>query len=162
MSGAPVQEASYVGGVAIHRSPHHQYLLHKRQRVTRRMAPAFAGVRGHARSHRDSVSPKPARYLWELACLRWAAKRPRRSRIRTLNMAACGGLFAGEPAPTRRAPWPRPAYSAWHRQCQQQCLPLTHVIAPSRFLTSLTYWQPSKSRHRDYQEAPAMFRASTT
>lgn len=39
---------------------------------------------------------------------------------------------------------------------------LTHVIAPSRFLTSLAYWRPAKIRHRDYQEASVMFRASTT
>ena len=29
-----------------------------------------AGVRGHGRSHRYNVSPKPARYLWERACPR--------------------------------------------------------------------------------------------
>jgi len=39
---------------------------------------------------------------------------------------------------------------------------VTQVTTPSRFLTSLTHWRPAKTRHRDYQEAPAMFRASTT
>ncbi|UPK84024.1 hypothetical protein E5221_03010 [Pseudomonas sp. A2] len=76
-----------------------------------------AGVRGHARSHRNS------------ALLRaWAVT-----------------VGAGSPA----------------NQAAQRLL-LTHVIAPSRFLASLNCRRPSIGRHRDYQEAPAMFRASTT